>query len=149
LETYLYDTILYDSEIEENNIIENISSVEVYGKIPKRTLQIPFIDGSTYSPDFMYVVRDKNGQPTINLVVESKGVKKTQEIREIEDDKIDAATKLFDKIKINETQDKYGTDTSLEEFKEVLKDKQIKVHYVRQTNNENILDIINDLIQRN
>src|SRR5699024_10742865 len=101
------------------------------------------------SPDFMYVVRDKNGQPTINLVVESKGVKKTQEIREIEDDKIDAATKLFDKIKINETQDKYGTDTSLEEFKEVLKDKQIKVHYVRQTNNENILDIINDLIQRN
>src|SRR5699024_2233743 len=116
LETYLYDTILYDSEIEENNIIENISSVEVYGKIPKRTLQIPFIDGSTYSPDFMYVVRDKNGQPTINLVVESKGVKKTQEIREIEDDKIDAATKLFDKIKINETQDKYGTDTSLEEF---------------------------------
>ncbi|GIN19408.1 type III restriction-modification system endonuclease [Siminovitchia fordii] len=149
LDTYLYDTILYDSEIEENNINENISSVEVYGKIPKRTLQIPFIDGSTYSPDFMYVVRDKNGQPTINLVVESKGVKKTQEIREIEDDKINAATKLFGKIKINENQGKYGKDTSLREFQEVLKDKQIKVHYVRQTNNENILDIINDLIQRN
>src|SRR5699024_1492003 len=124
LETYLYDTILYDSEIEEKNIIENISSVEVYGKIPKRTLQIPFIDGSTYSPDFMYVVRDKHGKPTINLVVESKGVKKTQEIREIEDDKIDAATQLFDKTIINEAEDAYDNKTSSDEFQETLKHKK-------------------------
>ncbi|WJE43098.1 type III restriction-modification system endonuclease [Bacillus halotolerans] len=149
LENYLYDNILFDSEIEEKNIIENISSVEVFGKIPKRTLQIPFIDGSTYSPDFMYVVRDKDGKPTINLVVESKGVKKKQELREIEDDKIDAVTKLFDKIKVKEVKDKYGKETNLSEFKEMLKDKEIKVHYVRQTNNEKILDIINQLIDNN
>jgi type III restriction enzyme len=68
LENYLYDTILFDSEIEESNIIENISSVEVFGKIPKRTMQIPFIDGSTYSPDFMFVIKDKEDKPTINLV---------------------------------------------------------------------------------
>lgn len=127
IETYLYDTILFDSSIEENNIIENISSVEVYGKIPKRTLQIPFIDGSTYSPDFMYVVKDKAGNPTINLVVESKGVKKKQDLRGIEEHKIEAASKLFKMVK--------------EEKKEV------NVKYKKQTDNEKILDIINELIE--
>ncbi len=145
VENYLYDTILFDSEIEKNNIIENISSVEVFGKIPKRTMQIPFIDGSTYSPDFMYVIKDKEGKPTINLVVESKGVKKKQDLRGTEEHKIDAANKLFDMVKETGIKDEYG-QTKLEDIGNVFRRKGISVSYTRQTNNEKILDLINDLI---
>ncbi len=148
MENYLYDTILFDSEIEESNIIENISSVEVYGKIPKRTMQIPFIDGSTYSPDFMYVIKDKEGKPTINLVVESKGVKKKHDLRGTEDHKIKAAIKLFDTVKeagINGYENQIG----LEDIGDMLRKKGISVTYTRQTNNEKILDIVNQLIEKN
>lgn len=148
LESYLYDTILFDSEIEENNIIENISSVEVYGKIPKRTMQIPFIDGSTYSPDFMYVIKDKEGKPTINLVVESKGVKKKQDLRGTEDHKIEAANKLFDMVKESGINDEYKGQTELGDLGDTLNRKGISVTYTRQTNNEKILDIVNQLIEK-
>ncbi|MFE7064581.1 type III restriction-modification system endonuclease [Sutcliffiella sp. NPDC057660] len=149
LENYLYDTILFDSEIEENNMIENISSVEVYGKIPNRTMQIPFIDGSTYSPDFMYVVKDKEGKPTINLVVESKGVKKKQELRGIEEHKIEAANKLFDMVKEVGIKNGYERQTDLDEISDKLRRKGISVTYTRQTNNEKILDIVRELIDGN
>lgn len=148
VENYLYDTILFDSEIEESNIIENISSVEVFGKIPKRTMQIPFIDGSTYSPDFMYVIKDKEGKPTINLVVESKGVKIKQDLRGTEDHKIEAATKLFDMIKEIGISDEYEGQTKLVDIGYMLRGKGISVTYTRQTNNEEILNIINDLIDK-
>ncbi len=148
LESYLYDTILFDSEIEENNIIENISSVEVYGKIPKRTMQIPFIDGSTYSPDFMYVIKDKEGKPTINLVVESKGVKKKQDLRGTEDHKIEAANKLFDMVKESGINDEYEEQKGLGGLGDTLNRKGISVTYTRQTNNEKILDIVNQLIEK-
>ena len=148
LENYLYDTILFDSEIEENNIIENISSVEVYGKIPKRTMQIPFIDGSTYSPDFMYVIKDKEGKPTINLVVESKGVKKKQDLRGTEDHKIEAANKLFDMVKESGISDGYERQTGLGDLGDTLNRKGISVTYTRQTNNEKIFDIVNQLIEK-
>ncbi|MEB7759009.1 MULTISPECIES: type III restriction-modification system endonuclease [Bacillales] len=147
LDNYLYDTILFDSEIEENNINENISSVEVYGKIPKRTMQIPFIDGSTYSPDFMYVIKDKEGKPTITLVVESKGVNKKQDLRGTEDHKIEAANKLFDMVKEVGANDEYGGQTKFEDLGDVLRGKGISVSYIRQTNNEKMLEIINDLIE--
>ncbi|WLR54609.1 type III restriction-modification system endonuclease [Mesobacillus subterraneus] len=149
LENYLYDTILFDSEIEENNISENISSVEVFGKIPKRTMQIPFIDGSTYSPDFMYVIKDKVGKPTINLVVESKGVKKKQDLRGTEDHKIQAANKLFKMVKEEEFKDKYKGQTNLGDLGDMLSKKGISVTYTRQTNNETILGIVNQLIDKN
>ncbi len=148
LETYLYDTILFDSEIEENNIIESISSVEVYGKIPKRTMQIPFIDGSTYSPDFMYVIKDKEGKPTINLVVESKGVKKKQDLRGTEDHKIEAANKLFGMVKESGINDEYEGQAGLGELGDKLNRNGISVTYTRQTNNEKILDIVNQLIEK-
>ncbi|MCZ2258082.1 hypothetical protein KSU66_06220 [Sporosarcina sp. G11-34] len=141
----MYDTILFDSEIEKNNILENISSVEVFGKIPKRTMQIPFIDGSTYSPDFMYVIKDKEGKSIINLVVESKGVKKKQDLRGTEEHKIEATNKLFDMVKETGTNNEYG-QTKLEDIGKVFRNKGISVSYTRQTNNERILDLINDLI---
>lgn len=149
LENYLYDTILFDSKIEENNIIENISSVEVFGKIPKRTMQIPFIDGSTYSPDFMYVIKDAKGNPTINLVIESKGVKRNQDLRSIENHKIEAANKLFEMIKEEELKSKYAEDEGTDNLGDILRKKGINVNYRKQTNNEEILNIVNQIIKKN
>ncbi|EMF45552.1 Type III restriction-modification system StyLTI enzyme res [Planococcus halocryophilus Or1] len=126
LDTYLYDTVLWDSDIEENNIRNNIESVEVFGKIPRRTLKIPFIDGSTYSPDFMYIVKDQLNNTKLNLVIESKGIAKNKDLRFTEQDKIDSATKLY----------------------EVMKKEGIEVKFRTQTNNENIITIINDLIDK-
>lgn len=58
-ERYLYDTIAYDSEIEKENILEQINKVTVLGKIPKSSIKIPVANGGTYSPDFMYLVDKK------------------------------------------------------------------------------------------
>ena len=124
LSTYLYDTIIFDSDIEERNIQTKVESVEVFGKIPKRSIKIPFIDGSTYSPDFMYVVKDERGRPSLNVVIESKGVKSQQDLRTSETDKIDSAQKLF----------------------KIFEQEGIEVHYHRQTNNEDVLSIINKII---
>lgn len=126
LDTYLYDKVLWDSDIEENNIRKNIESVEVFGKIPRRTLKIPFIDGSTYSPDFMYIIKDQLNNTKLNLVIESKGIEKNKDLRFTEQDKIDSATKLY----------------------EVMKKEGIEVKFRTQTNNENIVTIINDLLDK-
>jgi len=125
-ENYLYDKILYDSEIEKENIISNVENIEVFAKIPRKTLKIPFIDGSTYSPDFMYVVNKKDSVDSLNLVVESKGVDRHQDVREIENDKIAAATKLF----------------------ETASNEGIKVNFVKQINSQKIFDIIQRLIDK-
>ncbi|ADO83843.1 type III restriction-modification system endonuclease [Ilyobacter polytropus] len=70
---YLFNELYFDSEIEKENIIEHISEVVVFSKIPKNSIKIPVVAGGTYSPDFAYVVRYKDGKETLNLVVESKG----------------------------------------------------------------------------
>jgi type III restriction enzyme len=123
LKNYLYDRVFYDSQIESANIKTNIDFVEVFGKIPKRTLRIPFIDGGTYSPDFMYVFKNGNGDKTLNAVIESKGVDQKQDKRGVETDKINSAKKFF----------------------EALRDDGIDVHYREQTNNEEILDVIENI----
>lgn len=112
-------------------------------------MKIPFIDGSTYSPDFMYVIKDKEGKPTINLVVESKGINKKQDLRGTEDHKIEAANKLFDMVKEVRASDEYEAQTNLENIGDVLRKKGISVvTYTRQINNEKILDIVNQLIEK-
>ena len=39
----------------------DIDEIVVYGKIPKSSVAIPTIVGENYSPDFMYVVKHKDG----------------------------------------------------------------------------------------
>ncbi|WP_164670222.1 type III restriction-modification system endonuclease [Virgibacillus doumboii] len=127
MKAYLYDTILYDSDIEDKNIKAQHDSIEVFGKIPKRSIQIPFIDGSTYSPDFMYVVKDNEGNPTIKAVIESKGVDSERTLRGSESDKIETPYQIF----------------------ELFKQQGFEVKYYKQTNNDNIRDIINDMLSNN
>lgn len=46
----------------------------MYGKIPRSSIAIPTITGGMYSPDFMYVVKHKNGDRELNIIVETKDV---------------------------------------------------------------------------
>ena len=102
LENYLYDSCAYDSDLERNNITHgiksNIASVEVYGKIPRRTVRIPTYADGTYSPDFMYVINHSSGKKQLNLVVETKD-KTKDHIDPEERRKFTAAHKLFEKLK--------------------------------------------------
>lgn len=97
-EKYLYETIAFDSQIEKNNIIEQIKSVVVFGKIPRNSIKIPVADGSSYSPDFMYLVNNKNGTSELNLIVESKDVSSDRDLRNEELYKIECAKKFFNEL---------------------------------------------------
>lgn len=97
-ERYLYDTIAYDSEIEKENILEQINEVTVFGKIPKSSIKIPVANGGTYSPDFMYLVNKKDGTSELNLIIESKDVDTERALRDQENYKIECAQKLFEQL---------------------------------------------------
>ena len=101
LENYLYDSCAYDSDLEHKNITteikSSIASVEVYGKIPRRTVRIPTYADGTYSPDFMYVIKRNDGKKQLNLVVETKD-KDKDHIDGEERRKFTAARKLFEKL---------------------------------------------------
>ena len=97
-ERYLYDTIAYDSDIEKNNIMEQIQEVVVFGKIPKSSIRIPVANGGTYSPDFMYLVNKTDGTSELNLIIESKNYDTDRNLRDSENYKIDCAKKLFERL---------------------------------------------------
>ncbi len=126
LDNYLYDTCCYDSALERENIVQevlsDIAEVEVFGKIPKRTVRIPTYADGTYSPDFMYVIRRKDGRQQLNLIVETKD--KT-ELDPEETRKIQCAQKLFEEMQ-----------------------KQISgVRYTKQLHGEQMVKIIESIIK--
>lgn len=98
---YLYDTIVYDSPLEKENILNRVENVIVYGKIPQKSVRIPNITGDIYSPDFMYVVQRANGRKELNIVVETKDVPYDTAKRTIEDAKINNAERFFQQLKLD------------------------------------------------
>ncbi len=128
LENYLYDSCAYDSELERANITHEIkskvASVEVYGKIPRRTVRIPTYADGTYSPDFMYVINHTSGKRQLNLVVETKD-KTKDHIAPEERRKFTAAHKLFEK----------------------LKDEVPDIHYRPQISKQDMTDIIESVVK--
>lgn len=123
-EKYLYDAFAYDSPLELENIKASIDGVVVYGKIPKNSIMIPTTTGGTYSPDFMYVVKKKNGDKVLNVIVETKDVESKDEIRGTEDAKIECAKVFFKQLKAE------GYD----------------VKFYEQLNKKKIIQIINDAL---
>jgi type III restriction enzyme len=95
LPKYLYDTIAFDSPLEKENIMSDIHEVVVYGKIPRSSVAIPTIAGGSYSPDFMYVVKRKDGSRELNIVVETKDVENTSGLRDDEQARISCAEVFF------------------------------------------------------
>lgn len=92
---FLLENLYYDSDIEKQNIKEEIKDVEVFTKIPSRSIRIPVAGGKSYSPDFAYVINYKNGEKKLNFIVESKGVKGSQNLRNEEKFKIEHAKQFF------------------------------------------------------
>lgn len=91
-ESYLYDEIYYDSDIERENIKNSIKDVVVFAKIPKNSIKIPVVGGGTYSPDFAYIIRFEDGKEELNLIIESKG---KNDLNNEEKMKIESARRLF------------------------------------------------------
>ncbi|GAA8697725.1 type III restriction-modification system endonuclease [Helicobacter pylori] len=96
-EKCLYENFMQvDSEIEKDTIEEsNDTKIIVFGKLPR--VKIPIGLNQTYSPDFGYVV--ENNDKKVLLVVETKGVKNENELREEEKRKISTAKKFFEALK--------------------------------------------------
>lgn len=93
---YFYDELFYDSELERKNIIQEISDVIVFTKIPKNSIMIPVAGGKTYSPDFAYVIKYKNGEEKLYFIIETKNVTDDEGLREEEKLKIKYAERFFE-----------------------------------------------------
>lgn len=99
--TYFFDELYYDSELEKANIKTEIKEVIVFTKIPKNSIKIPVAGGKSYSPDFAYVLKFKNGEQKLHFIVETKDVNSKDGLRDEEKFKIKHAEKFFDgKVKI-------------------------------------------------
>ena len=125
---YLYEPIAFDSPLERTNILDKIDVAEliVYGKIPNSSIRIPTITDETYSPDFMYVVKKKDGTMQMNVVIETKDVNQKTDLRPKENVKIDCA-KIF--------------------FEQISKDNpSLPVSFERQINRQRMNEIIDKLI---
>ena len=100
---FLYDAFVYDSRKEQENIRDSImDEIVVYGKIPRRSIRVPLYFGGTTSPDFMYVLKTKDGKLSLNFIIETKGYDDEGDLRGTEDKRIKAAQKFFESISTNQ-----------------------------------------------
>ncbi len=91
---YFFNELFFDSELEKQNIITNISEVLVFTKIPKNSIKIPVAGGKSYSPDFAYVLNFKDGQKKLYFIIETKNTSE-EGLRDEERAKIKHAEKFF------------------------------------------------------
>lgn len=120
---YLYDAITFDSPLEKENILsDGIDEVIVYGKIPRSSVAIPTIVGETYSPDFMYVVKKKDGTKELNVIIETKMVENKSVLRGVEDAKINCAKVFFEQLKVDGYQVSFYTQLNNKKVKHILED---------------------------
>ena len=118
---YLYDKIAFDSELEKNNIISDVDNVIVFGKIPRSSIAIPTVIDN-YSPDFMYIVRRKDGAKELNIVIETKGVDKKSELREEERVRIECAEKFFEQLKLDGYEVNFKSQFNNEEMTKIVRE---------------------------
>lgn len=123
--SYLFNELFYDSEIERENVLQSVDSVEVFTKIPKNALKIPVAGGKSYTPDFVYILKCKDkGQ--IYCIIESKG-KDERDLSALEASKISRAEKFLEQSGVFET----------------------KIHFKRQFEGDEITKILRDLLNAN
>ncbi|EEU7024856.1 DEAD/DEAH box helicase family protein, partial [Campylobacter jejuni] len=99
---YLYESVIYDSNIEKEIIKENheiieTKTIKVFAKLPKLSIPTPY---KNYEPDFAYFLEDQKGKK-IFFVCESKGYDKESDIALNERKKIDYARVFFQKLDKN------------------------------------------------
>ena len=118
---YLYEGIVFDSDLEKSNIKAEVEDVIVFGKIPRRSIAIPTVIDN-YSPDFMYVVRKKNGSKELNLVIETKGVEGKSQLRPTEQIRIDCAQKFFEQLQLDGYEVKFQTQINNKAMTQIVKE---------------------------
>lgn len=135
---FLYDAFIYDSPKEQENIRDSVmDEIVVYGKIPRRSIRVPIYFGGTSSPDFMYVLKTKDGKLSLNFVIETKDYSSEGDLRLTEKRRIEAAQKFFDSIKGNEDiQVKFAPQLKRDGIQEMLEN----VLRTTQQNSQNNLD---------
>jgi type III restriction enzyme len=93
---YYFEELFYDSELEKENITIDVDEVIVFTKIPKNSIKIPVAGGGSYSPDFAYVLKTKDGKQKLYFVLETKNVDSKENLRNEEIQKIKHAQKFFE-----------------------------------------------------
>ncbi|MGN8514740.1 DEAD/DEAH box helicase family protein [Helicobacter pylori] len=101
-QNYLYETIIYDSKIEEEVSKESVQkvedrSIEVFAKLPKFKIPTPY---KNYEPDFAYLLKDEKGAK-IFFVCETKGYEKESDIPQDEKRKMEYAKIFFETLSQN------------------------------------------------
>jgi type III restriction enzyme len=119
--SYFFDELYYDSDLEKTNIKSEIEEVIVFTKIPKNSIKIPVSGGKSYSPDFAYVLKFKDGEQKLNFIVETKDVNSKDGLRDEEKFKIKHAEKFFD--------------------------GRVKIEFRTQFSNNKIVDLIKEIIE--
>lgn len=98
LNKYIYDYLIYDSDVEKNiaqNMDESIQ-VSVFSKLPKGDYVI-YTPVGKFSPDWM-IVFDKDKVKYAYFVIETKGNTSSLQLRGVERIKIECAKKHFHAI---------------------------------------------------
>jgi type III restriction enzyme len=120
--SYFFDELYYDSDLEKTNIKSEIKEVIVFTKIPKNSIKIPVAGGKSYSPDFAYVLKFKDGEQKLNFIVETKDVNSKDGLRDEEKFKIKHAEEFFgDKVKI-EFKTQFSNNKIVDLIKEISVD---------------------------
>lgn len=122
-DNYLFDKVIYDSNIEKDVIINDYNKINgekitVFAKLPKIAIPTPY---KTYSPDFAYLIENENHKKLF-LIVETKGYDKESDIPDDEKKKIDYAKKFFAELQKNL--------------------KNIKIEYKTRINKQELIDLI-------
>lgn len=121
--SYFFDELYFDSDLEKSNIKTEIKEVIVFTKIPKNSIKIPVAGGKSYSPDFAYVLKFKDGEQKLNFIVETKDVNSKDGLRDEEKFKIKHAEKFFDgKVKI-EFRTQFSNNKIVDLIKEIAIDE--------------------------
>jgi type III restriction enzyme len=119
-EKYLYDSFAYDSPLELENITADIEEVIVYAKIPRCSIAIPTTTGGMYSPDFMYVVKKKNGDKELNIIVETKDVEGKEDLRGEEELRINCAHVFFEMLRKDGYDVRFHTQLGNKKMRQII-----------------------------
>jgi type III restriction enzyme len=118
-DSYYFNEMFFDSELERDDIKTQIEQVVVFTKIPKNSIKIPVAGGKSYSPDFAYVLHYKNGDKKLYFIVETKNVAIDDTLREEEKYKIKHAEQFFN--------------------------NEVKIVFKKQLSNDKILNLITEI----
>lgn len=113
-EKSVYEHVVYDSAIERDfaQALEHNDAVKVYAKLPG-WFRIPTPLGS-YNPDWAILV-EQDGAERLYFVVETKGSLFDDDLRPIEQAKIDCGTAHFNLLATDEASLRFGRASSVED----------------------------------